>query len=491
MVIKSIDTRTVVAKFALNGKNVHPEAVKLIINSGVDVDRVVDYACRKCNGSFIITPEDISDVLKELSSGREEKKVFDTGLKDTPKEEVESKGQISILKDVTGKSTCRGTVEDFVAYFNSRYEKLYSILKPRVKAIPIGSLGRIKMEEVEVIGFADNVRELDSSKAMFELEDKTGRVRVYAEGKVKEQVMELFGDEVIGVAGRLRGRSIIADRIIFPDVPISNGNRKRRDFLMVFISDVHFGSNTFLKEEWSRFVKWLNGESENEKLNELAHSVKYIFVAGDLTDGVGIYPDQEKELEILDIYQQYEFAAEQFDLIREDIKIILSPGNHDAVRQAEPQPALPKEFSSLFPKNVIHVGNPAYVDVEGIKVLLYHGRSLDDIISRVPRLSYERPHEAVMELLKRRHLAPLYGERSPIAPEKEDYLVIDDVPDVIHSGHVHTYGTGFYRGVFVINSSTWQSQTEFQKKVNLNPVPGNVAVYQPGGNVYRLKFYSG
>ncbi len=121
---------------------------------------------------------------------------------------------------------------------------------------------------------------------------------------------------------------------------------------------------------------------------------------------------------------------------------------------------------------------------------MYHGRSLDDIISRVSRLSYEKPHDAMVELLKRRHLAPLYGERSPIAPEKDDYLVVDDVPDIVHSGHVHTYGTGFYRGVFLVNSSTWQSQTEFQKKVNLNPMPGNVAIYQPGGNVYRLKFYS-
>jgi DNA polymerase II small subunit len=95
------------------------------------------------------------------------------------------------------------------------------------------------------------------------------------------------------------------------------------------------------------------------------------------------------------------------------------------------------------------------------------------------------------EMLKRRHLSPMYGGRSPLAPEKEDYLVIDDVPDILHCGHVHTYGTGFYRGVFLVNSSTWQEQTEFQKKVNLNPMPCNVAVYNPGGDVIRLKFHGG
>ena len=490
MVIKNIDQKTVVAKFALNGYNVHPDAVKLILSSSLNIDRVVDEVCRRCNGSFIITPDEVSEVLNELEqrirSETEPAKISER----TKTSDISDDREVKVLKDVTGKSTCRGTVEDFVAYFNSRFEKISQILRRRVKAVPISSLTKIRTETVEVIGFADNVRELSEEKAMFEVEDKTGRIRVYAEGKVKEQAMELFGDEVVGVVGRLRGRSIVAERIVFPEVPMNGSSKSRKDFSMVFLSDIHFGSDTFLKEEWDRFVRWINCESGNEKMDKLAESVKYIFIAGDVVDGVGIYPDQDKELEILDIYEQYEFAAEQFDRIRKEVKIILSPGNHDAVRQAEPQPALPKEFSSLFSGNVMHVGNPVWVDVEGVKVLMYHGRSLDDIISRIPRLSYESPHEAMLELLKRRHLAPLYGERSPIAPEKEDYLVIDEIPDVIHSGHVHTYGTAFYRGVFLVNSSTWQSQTEFQKKVNLNPMPGNVAVYQPGGDVYRLRFYS-
>jgi len=224
---------------------------------------------------------------------------------------------------------------------------------------------------------------------------------------------------------------------------------------------------------------------------ELAENVKYLVLAGDVVDGVGVYPDQEKELTIMDIYEQYEEAAAQLDRIPKHIKIILSPGNHDAVRQAEPQPALPKEYASLFSNNVIHVGNPAMVDIGGVKVLMYHGRSLDDIMTKIPRLDYSRPHEAMEELLRRRHLAPMYGGRSPIAPERDDYLVIDDVPDILHCGHVHTYGTSFYRGVFVVNSSCWQSQTEFQKKVNLNPMPGIVAVYTPGGDVHKLRFYGG
>ena len=39
-------------------------------------------------------------------------------------------------------------------------------------------------------------------------------------------------------------------------------------------------------------------------------------------------------------------------------------------------------------------------------------------------------------LLKSRHLSPIYGNRTPIAPESEDMMVIDDVPDIFHAGHV-------------------------------------------------------
>ncbi len=489
MIIKSIDSQLIIKKFALNGYNIHPNAVDLIKKAGIDIDRIVDEVCKRADGCFIITPDDVIRILNEIKN-RAETPLPKSKVKESDDKRVRKSESVNVIKDVTGKSTCRGTIEDFINYFNSRYEKISKIFRGRLTQIPIGSVWKVKSEKVDVVGIVGNVKEISDDKAIFELEDKTGKINVTATGKLKEVAMELLGDEIIGVSGSLMGRGIIADRIIFPDVPV-NDKKLKKDFRIVFISDTHFGSKTFLKDEWNSFLKWINCEVGDNRVIEIAESVKYLIICGDLVDGIGIYPEQDKEIEILDINQQYEFSAEQLDLIRKDIKIILSPGNHDAVRQAEPQPALPKEFSSLFPKNVKCVGNPCFVDLEGVKVLIYHGRSLDDVVSRIKRLNYSNPHEAMIELLKRRHLSPMYGNRSPIAPENDDYLVIDEVPDILHSGHVHTYGTAFYRGVFVVNSSTWQSQTEFQKKVNLNPQPGNVAVYNPGGDVIRLRFYSG
>jgi|Deesub1362A_J573_1020465.scaffolds.fasta_scaffold00106_37 DNA polymerase II small subunit len=537
MVIKDIDSKLIVAKFAMHGFNIHPHAVELLRNTPIDdlkLDQFIEKACKMLDGCLIVTPDEISRILDKIQGqsmnpvDHSEKKIgalYDVNNSINNRIPVVSKSEkksgfeltseltrksgigvektltdgitggktdkdlnIRVIRDITGHSTCEGGISDFVVHFNSRFEKISKFLKRRISAVPIKSAPKLKSEKVEIVGIVCDVRETVNGNYIIELEDNSGRISVIATGRLKEIATELLGDEVIGVSGNLRGRFIIADRIIFPDIP-QNGRKIEKDFSLVFISDIHFGSNTFLKKEWNTFIKWLNCEIGNEYMQNLAESVKCISIAGDVVDGVGIYPDQDKELEIYDIYQQYEEAAFQLDRIPKRIKIILSPGNHDAVRQAEPQPSLPKEFAELFSSNVINVGNPAYIDVDGVNVLIYHGRSFDDIITKISRLSYSDPVRAMEEILKRRHLAPMYGGRSPLAPEKEDFLVIDEIPDILHTGHIHTYGTGFYRGVMVVNSSTWQSQTEFQKKVNLNPMPGNVAIYKPGGKIHRLRFY--
>ncbi|MDK2877011.1 MAG: polymerase small subunit [Archaeoglobaceae archaeon] len=477
-VVKNIDAVTVAKKFLVRGYNISPKAAQLICSSE-DPEAVIEEVCKVAKSNFIIGEEDVLSIINNLriSSRKEDKK--QTAEETTQK--------LRVLKEVRN-SIVEGKVEDFVAYFNSRLDKISKIFRSRIQPTHIRNLGRFKGETVSVVGIVSNVIER-KDHFVIELEDQTGSINCIANGNNMEIARELLGDEVIGVTGTLRGSSIIADRIILPDVPI-NGERKEIDFGIVFISDTHFGSKGFLEKNWNKFVEWLNCESGDDKIDEIAEKVKYLILAGDVVDGVGVYPEQEKELAIIDIYQQYEFAAENLDAIRKDIEIIVSPGNHDAVRQAEPQPPLPKEFESLFPKNTTCVGNPAYLDLDGVKVLVYHGRSLDDIVTKIPRLSYDAPHKGMEELLKRRHLCPLYGGRSPIAPDKEDHLVIEDIPDVIHSGHVHTFGIGFYRGVFLVNSSTWQSQTEFQKKVNLNPMPCKVAVYI-GNTIGKLDFNGG
>jgi DNA polymerase II small subunit len=234
------------------------------------------------------------------------------------------------------------------------------------------------------------------------------------------------------------------------------------------------GSKYFLEDAWQRFAAWINEEEEDP--TGMASRVKYVVIAGDVVDGIGIYPGQEGDLAIKDIYDQYEAAAKYLNCLKKGVSLIISPGNHDIVRQAEPQPALPESVQRFFKGDVHFVGNPTWVTLGGVPILVYHGRSIDDLVLRIPGLSYHAPEKAMIEMLKRRHLSPVYGSRVSIAPEHEDHYVISHPPAILHCGHVHTVGITRYKGVAVINSGTWQSQTDFQKKMNIQPNPAVVPI---------------
>ncbi len=112
------------------------------------------------------------------------------------------------------------------------------------------------------------------------------------------------------------------------------------------------------------------------------------------------------------------------------------------------------------------------VRLQGVELLLYHGRSLDDVVGAVPDVSFQTPERAMRLLLQCRHLAPIYGKRTPIAPETRDFMVIERLPDIFHAGHVHVVGQEMYRGTLLVNSGAWQGQTEYQRKMGLTPAPG-------------------
>lgn len=400
-------------------------------------------------------------------------------------ESIADERPVVILSDITNQSTCIGEYTEFVHYFKHRYSLLADILRKRMSRRPIESLKKRNMdarEELSIIGMVLDIRTTTNGHKLIEVEDDTGAIRVLIH---KEKDKELFEaarkvllDEVIGITGTLSsdGNLIFANRITLPDLPnISKStlNGKKPDGKAVFISDMHVGSKTFLEDSWLKFVEWLGDE------------INYLVIAGDVVDGIGVFPNQDKELAISDIYEQYEKAAEYLSLVPKHIKIIISPGNHDAVRQAEPQPCFPERITKMFKRDITFVGNPAMVDI-GVKVLIYHGRSMDDIISSIPGFSYSDPAKPMVEMLKLRHLSPIYGGRVSIAPEQKDHFVIEQVPDILHCGHVHTVGVSRYKDILTVNSGTWQSQTEFQKRMNLQPMPARATVVDLSSMEYAI-----
>jgi DNA polymerase II small subunit len=402
----------------------------------------------------------------------------------TKKQEVcsaqELPEDIKIFRDITGNSTCQGKIGDFKQYFNDRLITLRKILRARREMAGAINLSRVKIADAsfKVIGIVSDIRTTKNGHKMIKLEDETDSISVLLpkdSGLVNDMTVL---DEVIGIIGTKsrNGGLVLAQELVRPDVPV-NRNSKYCDenIFAAFVSDTHVGSKTFLKEEFGNFLGWLKGS--NGRKRDVAKKVGYLVVPGDTVDGIGVYPDQEEELAIDDIYDQYKELASLLKQVPEHIKVIMLPGNHDAVRPAEPQPTFPQEIRELFSHNVIFTGNPCYFSLHGVEVLAYHGRSMDDFIKALPSLDYTKSIKIMIEMLKKRHLAPIYGGRTPIAPEHRDYLVINRIPDIFVTGHGHSTGIEKYRGITLINASAWQSQTNYQKMHNFIPDPAKVPIY--------------
>jgi DNA polymerase II small subunit len=257
-----------------------------------------------------------------------------------------------------------------------------------------------------------------------------------------------------------------------------------------FLSDIHIGSREFMEKSWYSFLKWINGDVGNSRQKTVAGKIKYLIIPGDVVDGIGIYPNQENELEITDLYKQYEELAAQLTNIPDYIKIIIQPGNHDAVRPAEPQPTFEKEIQNLFSANdVTFISNPSTFSIHSVEILSYHGLSLLDYATNIQSLKFNEPVEIMKAMLHKHHLAPVYGGYTPLAPEHRDYMIINKIPDIFVTGHVHLATLGEYRGVTLINASSWQSQTGYQRMMNFIPNPAKLPIADlQTGNVTMMDF---
>lgn len=395
-------------------------------------------------------------------------------------------GNIKVLSDPTDKICTTGSIKDYLEYFQDRFERLSKIIRKRIdakNAIPISVAMKASFKsKVTIIGMV--TEKIESKERLFvKIEDLEAIATVFVPQNGSREVIakarSLLLDQVVCVSA-VKGKNdlLIAKDFILPEMPQKSPHKASIPVYTALISDLHVGSKEFMEKEFKQFVLWLKGKKGNRNLREIAGHIKYLVIAGDIVDGIGIYPGQIEELTIKDIYEQYREATKLLEQIPEYIEIIVIPGNHDASRKALPQPALPKEYAEpLYETGRIHsLGSPCTVSLHGVELLLFHGRSLDDVAAVAPNVSFDTPDNSMKLLLQGRHLAPIYGERTPIAPENRDFMVIERIPDIFHAGHVHVLKCNRYKGTLVVNSGAWQKQTIFQKKMGLVPTPGIVPI---------------
>ncbi len=445
-----------------------PEAMEMILSNDHPMEFTNTVFSHLADNVMFVSKDDIMACIAG------DKVIFESPKEIKPRNKFTSDIQVVKGTDVTGESTCEGKINDFAQYFRARFFTMKRIIEKRHDFGRSMDISRAKTldREVKIVGVIYEKSTTKNGHVMLTLEDDTDTVKVFI-SKDSPLINESFvNDEVIGVVGKPNQAKnmIYPEKIVHPDIPKQHKwEDSDTPSKVAFLSDVHVGSMTFLEKDWERMIAWLKANSVKEEIN-------YLIFPGDVVDGIGVFPDQDKELNIMDIDDQYAKLAEYLKEVPDHIKMVVHPGNHDAVRIAEPQPALNKRFTQGFDSNILMLANPVYLEIEGRNVLTYHGKSMDDWIAAVQGLTYDNPLDVMRQMCVRRHLAPIYGQRNALAPEKKDYLAMEIVPDIFVSGHVHGAGQTIYNGVRMINASTWQSQTEYQRQHNFNPDPSIMPV---------------
>ncbi len=446
--------------------------------------KVIDKCAEQTN--FIISEELAADVINSIETVEKTEVIVQSASYKPLNAEIESQLEIREDLDVSGKSRCTGTIEEFVSLFRDRFRRLKGIMKSRVGELPLVNIASVKnyaRRNARIIGMVFSKQTTKNGHILLEVEDEEASIKclIAKNSPIRKKADEVICDEVIALDGSCSNDLFIVNEIVWPEVPVQAANKTAEDNVAIAcISDIHVGSRFFLKESFSKFLRFLNGEGTDQE-REIAGSIKYVSIAGDLVDGIGVYPEQEKELVTKNIYTQYEMLCHYLKMIPEHIEVLVSPGNHDAVRSALPQPRLSREFTKELDgyKNIHFMGNPCFARVHGFNHVIFHGASMYSMINALPNLmnAHLNPEKIGVEMLRRRILNPIYGDNVPFAPESRDYTVLDDVPDIFHFGDIHRNGYTSYRGTMVINGGCWQAKTDYQVKLGHEPTPCQVPVY--------------
>src|SRR3989338_3170097 len=383
------------------------------------------------------------------------------------------------------RATKKLEVSDFVGSFRSRYQQLQRILVSRPDLHNLVSINKISSnrQNLSIIGMVREKRVTKNKNIIIVLEDLTGEINGLVRTEREElhaKAQELQLDDVVAVKASGNRDMLFIHEVYYPEFFLPEKTKFDEDICVAFLSDMHCGSDRHLGQSMQQFLTWIASGDPTAK------KIKYIFFSGDNVDGVGVFPGQENVLALKSMKEQYALLASYLRRIPKDITLFMCPGQHDAVRVAEPQPLIDRNYApELYTiENLVLVTNPTLVKLrerdKEFKVLMYHGASIHTFINEIPELrlmkAHQTPAKAVKHMLKRRHLAPTHSSVVYIPCATHDPLVIGEVPDVLCTGEVHRLDIESYNGVLIITGSCWQARTPFEEKVGNIPDPAKVPV---------------
>lgn len=400
------------------------------------------------------------------------------------KQKTENKG-IKLLS-ISDFSSKKISVSDFIKHFRDRYGQLKEILEKN-NFENLSSIRKIGKNKgiYTIIVIISGKRITKNKNLLVEVEDLTGKSFVLVNNEnlgLFSDAKNLMLDDIVALKVSGSSDMLFLSEIIYPDSKIDKEKYGENENCVAFLGDLHIGSKMFLEKNFLKFISWINGEFGDDRQRAIAKKVKYLFLTGDNIDGVSHYPGQENFLNIKTCKGQYFKVEEILRKIRRDINIIMCPGQHDSVWVGEPQSVISEKWAPGLYKmdNLYMVPNPSLVEIEGFKILMYHGASINGFINQMSdirtKFGHTFPIKIVREILKRRHLAPTHGLVDYI-PYEKDNLVINMVPDIIATADQHRTEIDSYNNILMIASSCWQSITPFEKKIGNIPDPCKVPIF--------------
>jgi DNA polymerase II small subunit len=403
--------------------------------------------------------------------------------------------KILVKLDIPDRSSDKPNIETFRQLFLNRYEKLSNILKTNISEQ--NSILRQILSDEEIptdksgilLGMVQDTRVLHTNKFVIQLENPESNILtrcvMVQDSESFPEYREILRDTVVGIEGVLpknyQGGEITAfwgRDVIRPSFNPIDFKSTTESYKILFISDIHFGSNNFIRSIFAKLIQFLSLQKLTPQNEELASKIGTLMIVGDLIEGIGLFPDQKDEIVYHSLQSQYEGLSILLQEIPKDIEIIIIPGEHDATQIPNPQPAIDKQIGKtlLTLPNLRNHGNPLRLTIEDMTILAFHGQGHEILFEKHFDADPLNPIRGIKDLLEYRHLFPEYGSFNPITPFKRDYLVINEIPNVVVSGHFHQAHFEEYKGVKILTCGSFQREENKKTKDIINASLGRFPI---------------
>lgn len=280
------------------------------------------------------------------------------------------------------------SIDDISRILLERYEKIKSFFSYRMDIVNLISINKIS-EKTRKFSLIVMVREFDKKNKTAVVEDITGETTVFSPN---DEFNFLVQDEVLGLVCEKNNDRIEVLKILWPDIPL----KREIATLEENIYCIFLSSQTFFEKE----------EKLMKKISELKYKQIYIFPF--------FCSYNKKEVENL----------------RKELPLNMI--------------FVPIFGSKVETENTLF-STPVFLTIkEKVKLLFSDGRKL----SSYDGILGEKTEEIMLNLLKKRHLDPVFSMEKAML---EDFLLIDPVPDIFVSFNSKSSGLVNYKGVTIIS----------------------------------------